>query len=150
MRLTGPTLRDELRSTRFRPLRVFLWPAVLAAALYAFYVVGGYRTQDAALKPLLHGSIYGTVVDEKQRPVSGVSVTISFSSSRDPLPDSAPATDGSGHFYLKDLPAGSYILQTAADGFEMQTQTTYIAPGKTTRLKLPIYRIPGSLQPPRP
>jgi hypothetical protein len=143
MRLSGPTLRDELRSTRLRSLRVFLMPALVALVLYAIYSVGGYGIHEPPAKPLPHGNIYGTVIDEKQRPVSGVSVTISYSNVKEPVPDSAPATDAKGHFYLQDLPAGIYILQATAEGFEMQTQSMNVEPGKTTQIKMPIYRIPA-------
>ena len=68
MRLSGPTLEDDLRSPGLRPLRVFLVPAVLALVLYAFYVIGGYGVHVAPPKPPRHGNIYGTVVDEKQQP----------------------------------------------------------------------------------
>ncbi len=140
MRLSGPTLRDELRGTRLRSLRVFLVPAVLAIALYAFYSIGGYGEHEPAPKPLKNGNIYGTVIDEKQNPVGGVSVTISFSNSKEPVPDSAPNTDADGHFYLQDLPAAHYILQATLDGFDMQTQSTNVEAGITTQIKIPIYR----------
>ena len=139
MRLSGPTLRDELRGNRLRSLRVYLLPAIVALALYAFYSVGGYGVREPPPKPIPHGNLYGTVIDEKQRPLSGVSVTISHSTAKEPVPDSAPATDAQGHFYLQDLPAGTYILQATADGFDMQTQSMEVAPGKTTQIKLPIY-----------
>lgn len=150
MRLSGPTLRDELRGARLRSLRAFLPPAILALALYAFYAIGGYGEREAPPKPPRHGNIYGTVIDEKQRPVSGVSVTIAFSSSKEPLPGAAPATDSQGHFYLQDLPSGSYILQASADGFDMQTQSTFVKPGKTVQIKLPIYRRPAQGRAPHP
>lgn len=155
MRLSGPTLRDELRGVRFRSLRIFLGPAVLALALYAFYTVGGYGDHEATPKPERHGGIYGTVVSEKQHPVSGASVTISFTSTKEPVPDSAPATDVNGHFYLQDLPAGHYILQATADGFDLQTQSVLVEPGKTVQVKIPLYRQPlrsrprASVIPPR-
>jgi hypothetical protein len=140
MRLSGPTLRDELRSKRLRSLRVFLLPALVALVLYAFYSVGGYGVHEPPAKPLPHGNLYGTVIDEKKRPVSGVSVTISYSNVKEPMPASAPDTDAQGHFYLQDLPAGLYILQATAEGFEMQTQSMNVEPGKTTQIKMPIYR----------
>lgn len=155
MRLSGPTLRDELRIVRFRSLRIFLGPAVLALALYAFYAVGGYGVHEPTSKPERHGSIYGTVVSENQHPVSRASVTISFTSSKEPVPDSAPDTDINGHFYLQDLPAGHYILQGTADGFDLQTQSVVVEPGKTVQIKIPLYRkpLPGqerrSVLPPR-
>jgi hypothetical protein len=123
-------------------------PAVLALVLYAFYVIGGYGVHVAPPKPLRHGNIYGTVVDEKQQPLSGASVTIAFSSAKEPMPDSAPATDIHGHFYLQDLPPGSYILQATSDGFDEQTQSLTVEPGKTTQIKLPIYRQPLQVSPP--
>ncbi len=139
MRLSGPTLQDELRSPRLRSLRIYMVPAIVAVALYAFYAIGGYATHDPPPKPALPGSIYGTVVDENAKPVSGVSVTISFSSSKE-ISDSSFTTDSQGHFYMKDLSAGSYILQASANGFDMQTQLTGVQQGKTTQIKLPIYR----------
>jgi hypothetical protein len=147
MRLSEPTLRDELRGARLRSLRIFLAPAILALALYAFYAIGNYRDRDQTLKPFRHGNIYGTVVDEKGRPVSGVFVTISYTSSKDPVPDSAPATDTQGHFYLQDLPSATYVLQATEDGFDMQTQTMFLKPGTTLQIKLPIYRKQRSSRP---
>ena len=140
MRLSGPTLPDDLRSTRLRSFRVFLVPAILAAALYAFYSVGGYGVHELPSKPMRHGNIYGTVVDEKHLPVQGASVTISFTNTKEPVPDSTPDTDAKGHFYLQDLPAGHYILQATADGFDMQTQSLVVEQGKTVQIKLPLYR----------
>jgi len=140
MRLSEPSLQDELRISRLRSLRLFIAPGILALALYAFYAIGNYRATDAALKKPRHGNIYGTVVDEKQRPVKGVSVTIAFSSSKEPMPYLSPTTDAEGHFYMPDLPAGSYILQAGADGFDMQTQNMFLDSGKTLQVKLPIYR----------
>ena len=140
MRLSGPTLRDELRGTRLRSLRMFLLPAILGLALYAFYAIGGYGAHDTPTPaPVRHGNIYGTVLDEKQHPVPGVSVTISFSSVKEPLPDSTPTTDADGHFYLQDLPPGRYILQATADGFDMQTQSLVVDSGATVQIKMPIY-----------
>ena len=140
MRLSGPTLREELRGNRLRSLRVFLVPAILAAALYAFYAVGGYGVHEPPSKPVLPGAIYGTVIDEKQRPVFAASVTISYTTTKDPVPDSAPATDIQGHFYLQDLPPGNYILQATADGYDMQTQSLVVSPGQTVQIKMPLYR----------
>jgi len=141
-----PSLQDELRISRLRSLRLFIAPGILALALYALYAIGNYRATDAALKKPKHGSIYGTVVDEKQRPVKGVSVTIAFSSSKEPMPYLAPTTDAEGHFYMPDLPSGTYILQASADGFDMQTQNMFLDSGKTLQVKLPIYRRPARLQ----
>jgi len=140
MRLNEPSLQDELRVSRLRSLRLLIAPGILAVALYAFYAIGAYNTRDNALKTPRHGNIYGTVVDEKQRPVNGVSVTIAFSSSKEPMPYLSPTTDAQGHFYLPDLPAGTYILQASADGFDMQTQNMFLDSGKTLQVKLPIYR----------
>ena len=140
MPLSEPTLDDEVRGTRLRSLRIFIAPTILALALYAFYIIGGYNSHEAPAKPPHHGNIYGTVVDEKEHPVSGVAVIISFSSSKEPMPYSAPDTDKQGHFYLEDLPVGTYVLQATADGFHMQTQTLFVRPGKTTEIKMPIYR----------
>jgi len=140
MRLSEPSLQDELRISRLRSLRLLIAPGILALALYAFYAIGNYRATDAALKKPRHGSIYGTVVDEKQRPVKGVSVTIAFASSKEPMPYLSPTTDAEGHFYMTDLPAGSYILQAGADGFDMQTQNMFLDSGKTLQVKMPVYR----------
>lgn len=142
MRLSGPTLRDELRGPRLRSLRIFLLPAVVALVLYAFYAVGGYGEHEPAPKPVKRGAIYGTVIDEKQNPMPGVSVTISLSSSKEPTPDAAPPTDAKGHFYLPDMPDGTYILQATAEGFDVQTQRTVVEPGKTVEIKMPLYRKP--------
>lgn len=147
MRLSGPTLRDELRGTRLRSLRVFILPSILALALYAFYAVGGYGVHEPPPKPLRHGNIYGTVIDGKQHPVSGVSVMISFSDSREPVPDSAPTTDINGHFYLQDVPAAHYILQATADGFDMQTQSANVESGGTAQIKIPLYRRSDQVRP---
>ena len=150
MRLSGPTLRDELRGNRLRSLRIFIGPAILAAALYAFYAVGGYGVREPTPKPPRHGNIYGTVADEKQVPVLGASVTISFTNTKEPVPDSAPVTDIDGHFYLQDLPAGNYILQATAEGFDMQTQSLVVEQGKTVKIKLPLYHKPLQTRRPIP
>jgi hypothetical protein len=139
MPLSEPTLDDEVRGSRLRSLRIFVAPTILALALYAFYIIGGYNNREAPPKPPRHGNIYGTVIDEKQRPVSGAAVTISYSSSTEPMPFSAPNTDKQGHFYLEDLPFGTYVLQATADGFNMQTQSMFVKPGKTIEVKIPLY-----------
>jgi hypothetical protein len=147
MRMREPTLPDEARTPWLQSLRMFLAPAILGLALYAFYAIGNYRERDQALKPLRHGNIYGTVVDEKGRPVPGASITISFTSSKDPIPADAFTTDAQGHFYLQDLPSATYVLQAAQDGFDMQTQTMFIKPGTTFQIKLPLYRKSTRLSP---
>ncbi|MCW3097616.1 MAG: Carboxypeptidase regulatory-like domain [Chthonomonadaceae bacterium] len=148
MRFHDPTLPDEVRTPWLRSLRIFLAPAVLALALYTLYAVGNYRERDQTLKPLRHGNIYGTVVDEKERPVPGASITISYTSSKDPIPADAFGTDALGHFYLQDLPSATYVLQATLDGFDMQTQTMFLKPGTTLQIKLPLYRKSSRLHPP--
>ena len=150
MRLSGPTLRDELRGPRLRSLRVYIGPLILALALYAFYAVGNYRERETPYKPVPHGNIYGTVIDGKKNPVRGASVTISFSSSKEPVPIVAPTTDAEGHFYMADLPAAQYILQATADGFDMQTQSTLVDPGRTKQIKIPLYLTSDHTRPPPP
>jgi len=140
MRPSETNPHESVRGSRLRWLRLLTAPGILAVALYAFYAIGAYKTRDNALKTPRHGNIYGTVIDEKQRPVNGVSVTIAFSSSKEPMPYLSPTTDAQGHFYLPDLPSGSYILQASADGFDMQTQNMFLDSGKTLQIKLPIYR----------
>jgi hypothetical protein len=147
MRLSDPTVPEEMGGISWRSLRLLVVPAILAIALYAFYAIGSYNTQVAAPKTPKHGNIYGTVVDEKQRPVGGASITIAFASSKEPMPYVTPSTDSNGHFYLQDLPAGTYILQATGEGFDMQTQSTGVAPGKTTQIKLPIYRTAIRMRP---
>jgi hypothetical protein len=139
MRLSGPTLIDELRRIRWRSLRMFMLPALVAAALYAFYTIGGYGERDMTPATPRHGNLYGTIIDENQRPIRGASVTIAFTDSKEPVPASAPGTDAGGHFYLQDMPAGHYVLQATADGFDMQTQSTVVKPGQTLQIKIPLY-----------
>jgi hypothetical protein len=140
MRSHDPTLLDEVRTPYLRFLRMFLVPAILALALYAFYAIGNYHDRDQALKTPRHGNIYGTVIDEKGHPISGASVTISYTSSKDPIPAEAVSTDSNGHFYLPDMPSATYALQATEDGFDMQTQTMFLKPGTTLQIKLPLYR----------
>ncbi len=140
MRLGRPILRDENLGFRLRSLRIFLFPAVLAVALYAFYGIGNYRERDIRRKSHLHGGIYGVVLNDNQHPVAGATVTISFTSVEEPVPDAAPPTDKEGRFYLPDLPAGRYILQATAEGFDMQTQLAFVEEGKTAQIRIPLYR----------
>ena len=135
-----PDPHEIPRVRQLRWLRLLMAPGILAVALYAFYAIGNYNTRDDALKKPRYGSIYGTVIDENAHPVAGASVTIAFSSSKEPMPYLAPTTDAQGHFYLPGLPSGTYILQASADGFDMQTQNMFLASGKTLQVKLPIYR----------
>ncbi len=150
MRLSGPTLRDNSVRFQLRSLRVFLVPALLALALYAFFMVGRYRDREITHPPLAHGGIYGVVINDKQHPVPRAAVTISFTSVNEPVPDAAPPTDSQGRFYISDLPAGNYILQATAEGFNEQTQQTLVEPGKTTRIRIPLYPVPGFKRTPNP
>lgn len=137
-----PSLGEEMRRSRWRSLRIFLLPAIVALVLYAFYAIGGYGNHEPPVKPLKHGAIYGTVMDEKQHPISGISVAISLSSSKEAIPGEGPPTDAQGHFYLPDLPAGTYILQATAEGYALQTQRVNVDPGATVQIKIPLYPVP--------
>jgi len=86
-----------------------------------------YRERDDDSKTG-RGSISGTVLDEKQVPVTGVTVLISGTTT-------GTATDADGKYRLQSVPAGTIAVRFSFLSFEtLEVKDVTINPGKATRL----------------
>jgi len=78
--------------------------------------------------------IYGTVRDPRGNPVPQARVY--FTAAPVALPDIAALTDTGGAFSLSVPSAGTYKVESAADGFTPTSVTVDVAPEKETRLEI--------------
>jgi iron complex outermembrane recepter protein len=75
------------------------------------------------------GNLKGVIVNEKNELLNGITVALQ------PLQYST-ATDESGQFYLKAIPAGSYTILVTGIGFQARKENILINNGKTTTVSL--------------
>ena len=106
-----------------RMTRILLALAIATLALVA-----------AAQQPVPIGTLEGTVLDGKGKPVPDASVTIQTS---DGLHPHATHTDSSGHFQFTRWETGQYDLRAYANGsFSEWNKRIMIRRNKTTKITL--------------
>lgn len=89
------------------------------------YIIYKERDDD---HPTGTGSLSGTVLDEKQEPVTGVTVLISGTAT-------GTATDATGKYRLQSVPAGTIAVRFSFLSYEtLEVKDVKINPGKATRL----------------
>ncbi len=91
--------------------------AVLLAALFS----GAVLAADLAV-------VRGIVHDPQHRPIAGATVTLRASSSSG---SQTTQTDAEGEFHFSSVPAGSYTVSIAADGFSAREQSIAVVAGKS-------------------
>ena len=78
--------------------------------------------------------IYGTVRDPRGNPVPQARVY--FTAAPVALPDIAALTDAGGAFSLAVPSAGTYQIESAADGFTATSVTVDVKPDQETKLEI--------------
>ena len=78
--------------------------------------------------------IYGTVRDPRGNPVPQARVY--FTAAPVALPDIAALTDAGGAFSLAAPSAGTYQIESAADGFTPTSVTVDVTPDRETKLEI--------------
>src|SRR5262249_10174460 len=87
------------------------------------------------------GSIEGTVVTPSGTPLSGAMVTAKGNSVQ-----RTASTDGSGHFSIRGLPAGTYSVVAVANGYQAASSVVMVSAGGTASVRLAL-SVPRPLQP---
>lgn len=114
-------------------------PAAVLAGLLALTIL-------ASFPPLVAGgqgvgvAVKGTLQDSTGAPVPGVTVKLRNVASATELTDS---TDEDGFFEFRSLPAGKYVLEVAAQGFESVIQPVEVgaAPLRPLRIRLELAQV---------
>ncbi|WP_104420243.1 carboxypeptidase-like regulatory domain-containing protein [Neolewinella xylanilytica] len=83
-------------------------------------------------------SIEGLLVDRSGRPVADA--TLSIVQATAPVADIAMMTDGSGRFYLDDLPSGRFRLQVMPPDGSGQTTVDFAVPRANGLLRIQLDR----------
>ncbi|MCP4661119.1 MAG: TonB-dependent receptor, partial [bacterium] len=82
------------------------------------------------------GEIAGAVVDEKDRPIAGVTVVI-------PQTGREVLTDSTGRFQIPDLEVAAYRVEARAVGFTVERHDAVaVRPGETTELSFRLVAVP--------
>lgn len=84
--------------------------------------------------------VYGQVVDEKSRPLSGVRISILASPQTQVIPDAQVESDLEGKFAFQGLPKGNYVLYCQKTGFCSQ-----VIPDLASRPNRLIQLFPGGI-----
>ncbi len=111
---------------------VLVLTVLVSLALLMSFTFGALTAQAQFARGL--GTVQGTVVDARGKPVAEASVTIQTS---DGLKPHATHTDSSGHYEFARFDAGQYDLRAYSKGqFSDWSKHIVIRPKKTTELML--------------
>ena len=103
-------------------------------AMLVIAVLAALGLASAAYAKVAIGTLAGTVLDAKGKPVAGATVTIQTS---DGLHPSAKHTDANGHFEFTRYETGQYDLRAYANGmFSDWVKRVSIRRDKTTEVTL--------------
>jgi Ca-activated chloride channel family protein len=105
---------------RRRPSKLFELFVILAVVLG----VRALRAENLA-------TIEGDIVTQSGTPISGATVLVMGTSLK-----KVASTDGSGHFAISGLPAGSYRVSATANGFATGVTSVTVAAGGSASVKL--------------
>jgi len=103
-------------------------------AMLVIAVLAALGLASAAYAKVAIGTLAGTVLDAKGKPVAGATVTMQTSDGMHP---SATHTDANGHFEFKRYETGQYDLRAYASGmFSDWVKRVSIRRDKTTEVTL--------------
>ncbi|HWO03103.1 MAG TPA: carboxypeptidase-like regulatory domain-containing protein [Blastocatellia bacterium] len=84
------------------------------------------------------GLISGVVRDPNGKPI--IDARVYFTGGPEPLPDIAALTNSNGEFTLSAPSAGTYSIESNADGFSPKAATVAVASGQRLHLDIRLER----------